>query len=140
MGISVNFDGVEAQQGGGPIAEGKYMCVIHEAKETTSQQGTPGVEVVFRIVGGDFDGRFIWDRIWFTQKAMGMARWKVECTGMVIPAGAWTLEPSALVNRRVEVTVRHEEYDGKTQAKVKGWDPAGNAQPATAANGDDIPF
>jgi len=60
MAINLNFTGVEAKQGGEIIAEGEYRCVIDSAGEKTASTGTPGVEVALRIVGGDFDGRFVW--------------------------------------------------------------------------------
>ena len=143
MAIPVDFTGVEATNGTGPVAEGDHRCVIDSAKETKASTGTPGVEVALRIVGGDFDGRFVWDRIWFTDKAMGIARWKLQAAGLPIPEGQFMLEPSNLVGRPVIVTVKHEEYEGKTHARVKAWESAGGASPAqsaTAANGDDIPF
>lgn len=139
--IELDFTGVEATSGGGPVAEGEYRCIVDQAKETTSNAGTPGVEVALKIVGGDFDGRFVWDRIWFTAKAMGMAKWKLQAAGVPIPEGRFSLNPANLVGRPVMITVRHEEYDGKTQARVKAWDSAGGAAAAPASRRDDeIPF
>lgn len=142
MGINVNFDGVEASAVGGPVPEGDYRVIIDQSKETTASTGTAGIELAMRIVGGESDGRFVWDRIWFTDKAMGIARWKLECAGVPIPQGAFNLEPSALVGRPVVVTVKHEEYEGKTHARVKGWESAGPAAASgpTSTPDDDIPF
>lgn len=146
MGISVNFDGVEATQGGGPLPEGEYLVVIDEAEQTTSQGGTPGVSTKLRVIRGEHEDRLLWDTIWITDKAMGVARWKLECAGLPIPQGQFNLEPRNLVGRKVKVVVKQEEYDGKVRARVKAWDSAGQndgvADPmAGAAKPDeDIPF
>lgn len=141
MGIVVDFTGVEASQGGGPLPEGEYVCVIDESKEVTSRQGTDGVEMKMRVAEGDCMGRFVWDRIWFTQAALGVARWKLQCARITIPEGSFTLNPANLVGRKVKVVVRHEEYDGKTRARVVGWEEASGTSASPAAQvHDDIPF
>jgi hypothetical protein len=143
MGIDVDFTGVEATPGGGPVAEGEYRCRIDEAKEKVASTGTPGVEVVLKIMGGEYDGRLLWDTIWISDKALGVARWKLQCAGLKVPDGPFRLEARQLVGRVIKATVRHEEYDGKFRARVKAWDEAEGAAgpaPAPRTGDDDIPF
>lgn len=163
MGVRMNFDGVEPQAGGGsgPLPDGEYIVRITAAAERTASTGTPGFEFEMEVLVGEFEGRKVWDRLWFTPRTAGQVRWKMECAGIPIPVGEVTVEPEHFEGRRVLVVVRQEQYtanDGneKTRAAVQGWQPApgsgtasddpfsggaGAPSPKPAgADDDDIPF
>lgn len=156
--LTVNFDDVEPMTGGGPLPEGEYVMKIVEAKAIKSSRATPGIEVKFEVAQGDHLGRVQYDRLWLTSKALGVVLAKLQSVHYPLPQGTFRLDPSKLLGRRCSVVVRHEEYEGKTNGRVAGWneipgangssDPlAGGGLPATefpapTANGsdDDIPF
>lgn len=166
MGIRLNMNGVEPQTGGsGPLPEGEYIVKIIEATEKTASTGTPGIECTMEVLVGEHEGGRVWDNIWLSEKALGVARHKLECAGVPIPEDEFVLEAQHLVGRRVQVVVRHEAYtdresNQRTAARVKAWsappgagaasdDPfsgggAGtgipNPAPAGPADDDDIPF
>lgn len=146
MAIEADFGGVDAQQGGGMPDPGKYLCIIDDVEEKTASTGTPGIGVTFRIRGGDFDDRLLWDNIWITERALGRAKWCLECAGIKVPDGRFSIEPRQLIGAKVVLTVRHEEYqakDGatKVRAAVKAWDkPGAEQQSAASTKDDDIPF
>lgn len=55
-----------------PIDAGSYDAVVHEAKGTKTTnpdgnlpEGTDGIRVTFKVQGGEFDGRNIWNTYWF---------------------------------------------------------------------------
>jgi len=69
-----------------------------------------------------------------------MAKWKLQAAGLPIPEGPFSLNPANLVGRPVMIVVRHEDYEGKPQVRVKGWDAApGGSSPASKTD-DSIPF
>jgi hypothetical protein len=130
--------GVEPQQGGGgPLPDGDYIVRITAASERTANSGTPGFEFEMEVLVGDHAGRKVWDRLWFTDKTKGMVLWRMECAGIKVPDGDFTLEPDHFIGKRVQVTTRQEPYEGKdgsmkTRAEVKGWNPppgGGNGVP-----------
>lgn len=129
--IQVNFTGVEpvAEPGSGPLPDGEYLVMVDQAQERTSQKGTPGIGLQLKVIGGEFDGRLLFDDLWITPAAMGYVLHRLQCLGMQVPAGSFGLDARGLVSRRARVIVRQEEgTDGKVRARVKGWEPAG--QPA----------
>lgn len=126
--IQVNFTGVDpvAEPGSGPLPDGEYLVMVDEAKERTSQKGTPGIGLQLKVIGGDYEGRLLFDDLWITQAAMGYVLHRLQCLGMQVPAGSFGLDARGLVSRRARVIVRQEEgQDGKVRARVKGWEPAG---------------
>lgn len=163
MGITMNMDGVEAQQGGGPLPDGDYIVRIDKAVEIAGRtNGTPGIECTMVVLVGDHKDRLVWDTMWITTKALGMVRHRLESAGVPIPHGEFVLEAQQLVGRRVQVTVRTEKYEAKDGSQkdrnvVKGWKPAPGSSgndplaapvgndiptpaPAAAVSDDDIPF
>ncbi|HWH13294.1 MAG TPA: DUF669 domain-containing protein [Miltoncostaeaceae bacterium] len=158
MAIPVNFDGIEAKAGGGMVPPGEYRVRVEHAEETTASTGTPGIELQLRVVGGPEDGGLLFDTIWITPRAMPFVRHRLECMGVKIPAGQWSLTPQPLLGRVARVVVRHETYtsregEQKVRPRVAGWEkPAADWPPAApfeeptqaptggAGGDDDIPF
>lgn len=167
MGVRLNMQGVEPQQGGGgPLPDGDYIVRITAAAERRANSGTQGFEFEMEVLVGEHQGRKVWDRLWFTDKTKGMVLWRMECAGIKVPDGDFTLEPDHFMGKRVQITTRLEDYpanDGSTKqrAEVKGWSPPpsgsngmagdplaadpGPEAPARGAGGggaldDDIPF
>lgn len=136
MGIRVNLNGVEPQQGsgGGPLPDGTYVVRINSATQRVASTGTPGFEFEMEVVVGEFEGRKVWDRLWFTANTAGQVRWKMECAGITIPNGEFTVEPGDFERKRVKIVVRQEQFVGKdgtnkTRAAVQGWEaPLGGSQ------------
>jgi len=157
MALTVNFSGVEAQAepGAGPVPDGTYLVMVDEAGEKTSQKGTPGVSLRLKILSGEFEGRPLFDDLWLTQNALGYVLHRLQCLGVKVPAGEFTIQPQGLVNRRARVIVRQEpDAKGVVRARVKGWEPASSQEaqdpflavpPANGGHRDpqgdsDIPF
>lgn len=131
VGITVNFKGVEAQSepGAGPVPDGTYLVTVDEAGEKTSQKGTPGISLRLKILTGEFEGRVLFDDLWLTQNALGYVLHRLQCLGVKVPEGEFTIQPQGLVSRRAKVIVR-QELDQKDQprARVKGWEPASSQE------------
>lgn len=141
--MRVDFSGVEPMKGGGLVPEGKYRIQVETAEEGVASTGTPRINMALNIVGGNHDGRTVWDDLYLTPEARGMTLWRLQCLGVQIPPGEWELTGSMLVGRQAIVTVYHDEYNGKTRAKVSAWEAIeGGAPAASAAAGRDtsIPF
>lgn len=141
--LSVNLDGVESA-GAEALPAGEHLVTITQAVETVSNSGTAGIKVTL----ADEAGRMAWDRVWLTEKALGILRAKLEAAGYPIPAGEFVIVPEALVGRRVRIAVSYEEYNGRERQRVDRWSAVDGqppmvvpAAPARVVDPDDgIPF
>jgi hypothetical protein len=126
------------------VPEGTYAVIVTDAEEKTSSKGTPGIGLDLEITEGSEKGRAVWDTAWVTEKAMWRVKKVLSALKYEIPEGEFDLNTADLIGRRAFVSVEHEEYDGKTRARVTdfmeqdGWDPADIVKPE--AKDDGIPF
>ena len=133
MPYSVNYD--EAAEGSEIIPEGEYECIIKYAGEDATKGGTVYMGVTL-VIRNDVDqpckNKYIWHHIW-QKKDPSPA--DLACSGYSskqinavsksakLPNGKkyeslsdWADD---LKNRCVRVTVEHDTYQGKTNARVK---------------------
>jgi len=54
------------------IKEGTYVAFIDKATGTESNGGTPYLNLQWRIVGGDFDNKCAFQKVWGTKKSQKM--------------------------------------------------------------------
>lgn len=161
--LDLDFTGTEAGKSGDggdfePLPDAWYDVKVERAEETAAgpnaaNPGAPGIHLGLVVEGGAHSGRWIWDRIFFTPKAMNFARQKLEALGLNIPEGRFQFNVATLVGQRCSVLTGQETYKGKTEAKVKSYDKRSGSGlsedwrdqvPATPVSGgeqdDDIPF
>ena len=133
MAYSVNYG--EAAEGSDLIPVGEYECIIKYAGEGATHSGTVYMGVTL-VVRNDVDqpckNKYIWHHIWQKKEptpadlaCSGYSSKQINAVSKAakLPNGkkyetlsAWADE---LKNKIVRVTVEHEEYQGKTNARVK---------------------
>jgi len=133
MAYSVNYG--EAAEGSDLIPEGEYECIIKYAGEDATKGGTMYMGVTL-VVRNDVDqpckNKYIWHHIWQKKEpspadlaCSGYSSKQINAVSKAakLPNGKsydtlsdWADE---LKNKIVRVTVEHEEYQGKTNARVK---------------------
>lgn len=131
--------------------EGDYTVVVLKGEEKISKSGKDMIQLTLKIQHPEYrnelfdyivDGEYAQQRIFNIANSCGIALQK----GM--PVNAQTF-----VNRRANVRIKHEDYNGEKQIKVKSWlrptvtsapapstvvDPAFG--PPVRVNPDEIPF
>lgn len=133
MGFSTDYS--EVKDGGGLLPKGEHEAIIKYAGEDTTRAGTVHINVTM-VLRNDLEqpykNKYIWHKLWH-RKAPSPA--DIACGGYSskqinslskaagLPNGKkyesladWCEE---LGDKCVRITVEHEEYQGKTQAKVK---------------------
>jgi hypothetical protein len=125
----------EAKQSGGLMPEGEYEVIIKSALEDATKGGTQYINVPL-IVRNDIEqpykNAYIWHAIWKLKepKTADVACGGYSSNGIQILSKAAKLINGKkygslaewgedLKNKLLRVTVKHEEYNGNTQAKVK---------------------
>lgn len=112
--LSVNFKGVEGRV---TIAEGEYTVKV---AEVTLEEGQSAeyLKWKFEIQGGKFDGKPLFTNTSLSPQALWNLRGLLEAMGVETPDDEMDLDLADYVDRELLVTVEHEMYEGKKQARV----------------------
>lgn len=112
------------------VDQGQHNAVVEQTNHKRTSTGKPQVGVMYRIVGGAFDGATLWDNIILTAdnpKAMKIWFEKWRALGVSIddfstlPSGeaAMPVLADMVIGRAAVIQVTHEEWNGEKRAKVK---------------------
>lgn len=117
MAVNWNFNPEEAvQEEFAPIPEGDHRARIYDAQQKVSKNGKDMIELVFDVSGY---GSRLWYYIVFLPENSKMTNQKL---GQLFDSfglnPACINNPMSMVGATGAVHVKHEEYNGDTQAKV----------------------
>jgi hypothetical protein len=111
----LDFTGIEAYV---KCAEGQHVVKLIEIEETESQAGNDMLNATFQVVKGASTGAKLYDNFVLTEKAL----WKLQSFLVAIGMkadGKIVLDLDKLIGKTCIVEVAHEEYDGKTRARIQ---------------------
>lgn len=145
---------------GSRIEPGTYTAAVDYADPTKSKAGNPMIVVGLRIVGGEFDGATVVDRLTLSENAMFRAVNFMQAIGMPTPRKRLQVNLAKWIGRKVTVTVHDgDPYMGRVKSEVTEYavkakakddeddeDLAGHddledleqEEPATTAEADDL--
>jgi hypothetical protein len=72
--IKKSWADAEAAKEFGPLPRGEYIARIVDASPIKAKTGTPGFQLAFKVLEGEFAGRMFWKDIWLTSAAIPMAK------------------------------------------------------------------
>ena len=142
-----------------PIPDGSYdaVCVTCEGKDTST--GAHQIEIRWDIVGPQYSGRVVWDRIYFQApdnptegQLKAMQRGQADVAALCRMWGLQSFHPRSFVSRRSRIRVGTDPertHNGKTYPPknkvwaykpIEGQAPQGMPQPGPLGNDDDLPF
>ena len=98
-------------------SEGVHTAKIVEVQENTTQAGDDMLIMVLEVINGDSKGARVYDNFVLTEKALWKLKQLLQAIGMKCD-GKIVLDLDKLVGRVCEITVYHEEYNGKTKARI----------------------
>jgi len=112
--LSVNFKGVEGRV---TIAEGEYTVKV---AEVTLEEGQSAeyLKWKFEVAEGKFEGKPLYTNTSLSPQALWNLRGLLEAMGVETPDDEMDLDLADYVDRELLVTVEHEMYEGKKQARV----------------------
>lgn len=113
--MKLDFSGVEAYV---KCAEGQHVVKLVEIEETESQAGNDMLNATFKVIKGQSTGATLYDNFVLTEKAL----WKLQAFLMAVGMkadGKIVLDLDKLVGKTCIVEVEHEEYEGKTRARIQ---------------------
>ena len=139
----IDFPAIEDTNEFVPLPEGPYTCTLDRIEEGTTRHGDVLWKLRFHVDKGEYAGRYIFDNLVFSQKAL--PRVKLLCSRMGIDVSQErNLTRDELLDRHVVVAVYVEEFqtdDGQTkQCNRVPWDGFTTAYAGGVENDDDLPF
>lgn len=111
----LDFSNVEAYV---KCAEGQHIVKLTEIEETESQAGNDMLNATFQVVKGQSTGAKLYDNFVLTEKAL----WKLQSFLVAVGIkadGKVVLDLDKLIGKTCIVEVAHEEYEGKTRARIQ---------------------
>jgi len=113
MSPVVNFGRSEQPDPQQPIPIGEYKCKIVEVREKTSQKGEEYYSLRLEIIEGDYDGRSVYDSLFFSPKALQRLKLICERLGINIE-GDVEITPSLFLYKIVVVAIKQDFYINKS--------------------------
>lgn len=114
MKKKVDFSGVEVFN---RAPEGTHVVKVASVEEVTFQGGNEGFKVAFEITKGAGKGARVYENFPLVDTALWKLKSLLVAIGMKAD-GRVTLDTDKLIGKTLEIDVYHEEYEGKTRAKV----------------------
>lgn len=115
------------------IAPGTYRVQVEDTEETTTKKGDPMINVWLRVVGGEYDGATLVDRLTITEKALFRVVGFMQALGMPTPKKRLQVDARRFVGKAVVIDVEDgEPWNGQIRSEVRGYSRAvgANAQPS----------
>lgn len=114
--VNVDFEGVDVRV---LLPEGMYETTVDEVK-LEDNNGKPYLAWKFKTIDDDpkFDGKTLYNNTSLQPQSLWVLASLLDCLGVERPNGPMDLDLEELVGLEVMLQVEHEEYEGKTRAKV----------------------
>lgn len=122
-----------------PVPDGEYHCCIADVEQDVTRAGDEMWKLRWRVEGGEHAGRFLFDNLIFSPRALPRAKLICAACGLDV-SGEVDLTPDMLANRQAMITTQIEEYeDGNGTTKVRNTIPWDGYRAVPQA-GDKAPF
>lgn len=112
--MKLDFTGVESFQ---RASEGEHAAKIASAEVKQSQGGNDMIVVAFEVTKGEDKGSRVYENYPLIDTALWKLKGLLQAIGMKAD-GKVQLDLDKLVGKVVTIVVKHEEYEGKTRAKI----------------------
>jgi hypothetical protein len=103
------------------IPAGTYTARALATSFGTTKNGNEELTVRLAVTGGDYEGRHVWARLYFTEKttprsleSLGHMGFAADFLELCEPVN----DASALLPTECRVVIEHDTYNGKVSAKV----------------------
>jgi len=126
---------------GNRVNPGRYTVVVEDAEMDKSKANNDMVNLWLRVVGGDYDGATIVDRLTLTEKALFRIVGFMQAIGLPTPRKRFKINVRTFVGKTLDVDVDDgEPYNGRVKSEVRGYMRivGGGSAPAEPADLGDL--
>jgi hypothetical protein len=120
------------------VAPGRYRVQVEDVEQTESSNKNPMINLWFRVLGGDFDGATITDRLVLTEKSLFRVVGFMGGIGLPTPRKRLKLNIRQFVGRTLDIEVEDgDPYNGRVRSEVRGYFKVARAETADDAGAED---
>lgn len=116
-GFGFSYSDHQEQTGGDfePVPPGQYEVIIDRAEQVKTKGGDDNLKVTFKVLGGDYDGRLVFENFVYghpNEKVANIARSKMAAICRVMGKEANTADEfvGAVLNAKISVQPKKGEY------------------------------
>lgn len=114
---------------GGRVAPGRYRVQVEDVEEVKTRNGDAMFNLFLRVIGGEFDGQTLVDRLVQTENALFRTVNFLQGIGHPTPRKRLSVDTSAWVGKVVEVDVDDgEPYRGTIRSEVRGYEKVSKSE------------
>lgn len=125
---------------GSRVQPGTYRVVVDDTELDTARSGNQMINVWFRIVGGDFDGATITDRLVLTEKSMFRVVGFMQALGLPTPRKRLQLNLEKFKNQKMNIVVDDgEPYNGRVKSEVRAYEKIAKSEREEPKDIEDAP-
>jgi hypothetical protein len=107
---------------GARVTEGRYRVVVEDCEQDKSAAGNDMINLWLRIVGGEFDGQTIVDRLVLTGKSLFRVVGFMQAIGLPTPKKRLKVSLDQFKGKTLEVDVADgDPYNGRVKSEVRGY-------------------
>ncbi len=107
---------------GAHVPEGNYRVIVEDAEQSKAKTGNVMITVWLRIVGGEFDGETIVDRLTLTEKSLFRVVGFLQAIGIKTPRSRLRVPIDALKGKTLDVeAVDGEPYMNRVKSEVRSY-------------------
>lgn len=138
MSLNVTIDATNFKGDGDRIPEGRYRVAVETVELDKSKAGNPMINVWFRVVGGEFDGSTLKDRLVLTEKSLFRVVGFLNALGIQVPKKKVNVDFHKTLGKQMEVDVADgEPYNGRVKSEVRGYLRLAKSSAATTPDTSD---
>jgi len=105
----IDFSAVEDAKDFTPLPEGEYLCRVDNVEESLTGAGAEMWKLRLAVVSGEHKGRYVFDNLVFSEKALKRAKFVLRCLGIDV-SGEIDVTREMIVGKQANVRVDLEEY------------------------------
>lgn len=121
----------------GPLPAGQYDASIVTAKPGMSQSGNPKIDVAWRVEGGEYEGRQIFDTLSWHPNAIAITKKRLRDLGFDENfSGA--ISPEDLIGISALLTVTIQESDQVNPETGENYEPRNRVSRIAGGNAGDL--
>ena len=117
---------------GSRVPPARYRVQVEDAENDKSSNGNPMVNLWLRIVGGEYDGHTIVDRLVITDRSLFRVVGFMQAIGLPTPKKRLKINIRQFLGKTLDVDIEDgEPYNGRVKSEVRGYlKVAGGSAPA----------